>query len=109
MASRGLTTIQDASVTNGDDEWGLFHRLAEGGYLGGLRLFMMPGIRLWHEVLICRPPTSDVRLGPVKLMVHQRTPIQPPFGQQLRTSMLRPEPWQFTPWMRLSLCSRCMR
>ncbi len=71
MAAYGLTTIQDASVTNGVEEWDLFHQLADGGYLGGLRLFMMPGARLWREVPGAPLPTSSVRFGPVKFMLDE--------------------------------------
>ncbi|HEX3246514.1 MAG TPA: amidohydrolase family protein [Chloroflexota bacterium] len=69
MAADGLTTIQDASVTNGPEEWELFHRLAQGGHLGGLRLCVMPGAQHWREVLAARPPSDTVRIGPVKLML----------------------------------------
>jgi len=38
----GVTSVQDASHTNGPAEWALFRRLAARGALG-VRLFMMPG------------------------------------------------------------------
>jgi predicted amidohydrolase YtcJ len=72
MASFGLTTIQDASVTNGSSEWQLFHRLSEGDHLAGLRLFMMPGLKHWRDVIEERKPRPSVRLGPVKVMLSER-------------------------------------
>jgi predicted amidohydrolase YtcJ len=68
----GITTVQDASVTNGVEEWELFHRLAHCGELP-LRLFVMPGGRHWRDVLAARPPTARVRLGPVKLVLDEAT------------------------------------
>jgi len=38
----GVTSVQDASHTNGPAEWALFRRLSAQGALG-VRLFMMPG------------------------------------------------------------------
>jgi predicted amidohydrolase YtcJ len=83
MASYGLTTIQDASVTNGGDEWELFHRLDEGGYLAGLRLFVMPGLTHWRGVAEGRAPTESVRLGPVKVMLSERDSDSETLGTQI--------------------------
>lgn len=67
----GITSIQDATATNGPDEWALLHVLAESGALR-VRTWMMPGARDWQELSRCRPSTSDLRLGPVKLMLDER-------------------------------------
>jgi predicted amidohydrolase YtcJ len=72
LLSRGVTTVQDASETNGAAEWALFRRLQRGGDLG-VRLFMMIGARHQDEV---RPTIdADLRLGtgPVKIMVDEAT------------------------------------
>ncbi|MFN0073015.1 MAG: amidohydrolase [Chloroflexota bacterium] len=71
LASYGVTTIQDASLTNGLSQWKLFHQLAAGGHLAGLRVFMMPGMEHWQEVPDSLPATASVRLGPVKLMLNE--------------------------------------
>jgi predicted amidohydrolase YtcJ len=68
----GITIVQDASVTNGVEEWQLFHRLARRGDLP-LHLFVMPGGRYWRDVLASQPPTHQVRLGPVKLVLDEAT------------------------------------
>lgn len=71
LASFGVTSIQDASMTNGPDEWALFHSLAADGSLVDVRVFMMPGIRHWLDVPGSLPPTDALRLGPVKLMLSE--------------------------------------
>jgi predicted amidohydrolase YtcJ len=68
----GVTSVQDASVTNGVEEWDLFQRLADGGDLAQ-RVFVMPGLRHWRAVVQSRSPGSRVRLGPVKVMLEERS------------------------------------
>ncbi len=68
----GVTTVQDASATNGVEEWELFHRLAARGALP-LRLFMLPGADHWPRVLAARPPSPRLGLGPVKIMLDEAT------------------------------------
>ena len=70
LLARGVTTVQDASVTNGAERWELFHRLAAGGGLP-LRLFVMPGAAHWRELAGARQPTAGIRLGPVKLVLNE--------------------------------------
>jgi predicted amidohydrolase YtcJ len=70
LLSRGITSIQDASVTNGPDEWALFHRLADQGHLC-LRLYMMWGAAHWRERDAADPESDMVRHGPVKLMIDE--------------------------------------
>jgi predicted amidohydrolase YtcJ len=72
LLQRGITSIQDASVTNGPEQWALFHRLAEQGDLR-LRLFMMWGAAHWREREGVRPEGDLVRHGPVKLMIEEGT------------------------------------
>src|SRR4051794_9096933 len=68
----GVTTVQDASVTNGPAEWELFHRLAARGALQQ-RVFVLPGAAGWEQIAAGGPPTARVRLGPVKLMLNEAT------------------------------------
>lgn len=75
----GVTSVQDASHTNGPAEWELFERLAAQGALG-VRLFVMPGSGRWASGL---PPLLQgereqtgrprVLLGPVKIMLDEAT------------------------------------
>jgi predicted amidohydrolase YtcJ len=67
----GVTSVQDASVTNGVDEWELFHCLAERGDLR-VRVFMMWGAMNWRERATARPASALVRHGPVKFMLDER-------------------------------------
>lgn len=68
----GVTSFQDASATNGPEEWELFHLLADTGDLG-VRVFMMAGAQHWRDLSRCRPPSCTVRPGPVKLMLDEAT------------------------------------
>ncbi|MBI4492765.1 MAG: amidohydrolase family protein [Chloroflexi bacterium] len=71
----GVTSVQDASITNGAEEWELFHRLAARGDLG-VRVFVLPGARHWRQVAASRPPSFMVRRGPVKFMLDEATSDQ---------------------------------
>ncbi|MDE3073946.1 MAG: amidohydrolase family protein [Chloroflexota bacterium] len=66
----GVTSVQDASFTNGAAEWELFQRLAAGGALG-VRLFMLSGLAHWRELPGASPASEFVRHGPVKVMVNE--------------------------------------
>ena len=83
LLQRGITTIQDATFTNGPGEWALFHRLTVAGDLR-VRVVMFQDVRFWrgpyetdsqrgnHDV----PSTAGarlprVRLGPVKIMLDE--------------------------------------
>lgn len=68
----GVTSVQDASVSNGAEEWELFYRLAERGALG-VRVFVFPGLAHWRQVLAGRPSGPRVRRGPVKVMLDEAT------------------------------------
>jgi predicted amidohydrolase YtcJ len=68
----GVTSVQDASVTNGAEEWALFHRLAARGALG-VRLFFLPGVHHWQTVGGAQQPHGGVRRGPVKMMLDEAT------------------------------------
>ncbi|MBI3978700.1 MAG: amidohydrolase family protein [Chloroflexi bacterium] len=70
LLARGVTTVQDASVTNSAETWELFRRLAASGDLG-VRVFLMPGIRHWRAVIAAGPPGPMVRRGPVKIMLDE--------------------------------------
>jgi predicted amidohydrolase YtcJ len=66
----GVTSIQDATVTNGPEEWALFARLVEEGHLAQ-RVFMFAGARHWPELTEKSAANGRVCLGPVKLMVDE--------------------------------------
>jgi predicted amidohydrolase YtcJ len=86
LLSRGITSVQDATATNGVEEWELFHRLADSGDLG-LRVFMMVGSEHWRECVGAKHSRTrlveaadgearmlrpyNVRLGPVKFMLDE--------------------------------------
>ena len=65
----GVTTVQDASFTNGPDEWDLFHQLAADGHLR-VRTVMLLGARYWRQSGDWREESRMVRRGPVKLMLN---------------------------------------
>jgi predicted amidohydrolase YtcJ len=69
----GVTSVQDASVTNGPSEWRLFQDLAESGDLR-VRTFVMPGAAYQRELPRSVPADSLVRLGPVKIMLNESDP-----------------------------------
>ncbi len=67
LLSEGVTAIQDATVTNGPEEWALFRRLMAEGCLP-LSVTLMEGYRHLGEM-----PEADgslpLRRGPVKLVI----------------------------------------
>lgn len=71
----GVTSVQDATHTNGPAQWALFTRLAVCGALG-VRVFLLPGAEGWPALAGAAPglePTAPVLLGPVKLMLDEAT------------------------------------
>jgi predicted amidohydrolase YtcJ len=64
----GVTTVQDASVTNGAAEWMLWNRMAAAGDLQ-LRLFMMVGGDHVQDIPLFERAGHRLRVGPVKIMV----------------------------------------
>ncbi|MCA1645004.1 MAG: amidohydrolase family protein [Chloroflexi bacterium] len=72
LLGRGITSIADATATNGQTEWALFERLAEAGQLG-VRLAMMPGLDHWRDLADPGPAATRVTLGPVKIMLDEQT------------------------------------
>jgi predicted amidohydrolase YtcJ len=78
----GVTTVQDASFTNGEEEWELFHRLAHDGRLR-VRTCMMVGSPRWRQANDWRPDSSLVRRGPVKLMLDESTTDAAEFRAEL--------------------------
>jgi predicted amidohydrolase YtcJ len=70
LLRHGVTTVHDASVTNHELEWDLFHQLVDSGALS-VRLFMLSGARNLHARHAARPPTASVRRGPAKLVVNE--------------------------------------
>ena len=72
LLARGVTTIQDATFTNGPSEWELFQRLMNRGDLK-LRTFLFPGERHWREMASLRVSGGRIYLGPAKLMLDEAT------------------------------------
>ncbi len=72
LLARGVTTIQDATFTNGPSEWELFQRLMNRGDLK-LRTFLFAGERHWREMASLRASGGRLCLGPVKLMLDEAT------------------------------------
>ncbi|MFI5266956.1 MAG: amidohydrolase, partial [Chloroflexota bacterium] len=70
LLSTGVTSVQDASVTNGPEQWALFQMLSEAGDFGP-RLFMLPGYRSFHELTASPSTTPLVRQAQVKLMINE--------------------------------------
>lgn len=68
----GTTSITNASVTNGRDEWELMRRLQASGHLR-VRVYFMTGLDHWREIEYASAPTSLVRRGPVKVMLDEGT------------------------------------
>lgn len=68
----GVTAVQDATATNGPEEWRLFQRLAESGDLP-LRLTMMVGPDAIHALRPGEQASVRLRTGPVKLMLDEAT------------------------------------
>jgi predicted amidohydrolase YtcJ len=89
----GVTSVQDASHTNGPAEWALFERLAAGDALG-VRVFFMPGAGRWPSqgggvgwncpggraitLALSQRETGQtglprVLLGPLKIMLDEAT------------------------------------
>ncbi|MCC7103697.1 MAG: amidohydrolase family protein [Chloroflexi bacterium] len=67
LLSWGVTSVQDASATNGPAEWRLMNRLAASGDLG-VRLFLMPGVDALESLREMLPEQRLVRRGPIKIM-----------------------------------------
>lgn len=95
LLARGITTVQDATFTNGPSEWALFQRLVDAGDIQ-LRVYLFRGARYWREFDETTPRAvpgpgetpskgerpngsppmpraSPVRLGPVKFMLEEGT------------------------------------
>lgn len=81
----GVTSVQDASFTNGEGEWELFHRLAAEGHLR-VRTFMLVGSPHWREVCRWRSESRLVRHGPVKLMLDEATSDPDDFRRELHAA-----------------------
>src|SRR5579884_2662144 len=73
LLSWGVTTVQDASVTNGPDQWRLFQQLAQSGDLG-VRMFMMAGAaQLGGVDTGCAGPLDDDPPRGRRVAVHAAT------------------------------------
>ncbi len=87
--SRGITSLQDATVANDFKRWQTFRRLKDTDKLKS-RLSMMPGIgalpQFQERGLTMGSGGSQIRLGGVKIMLSETTgrlhPSQPELNQQ---------------------------
>ena len=70
LLSMGVTSVQDASVTNGSEQWTLFQQLSQAGALRQ-RVVMLPGYPGFREVHGAASSTPMVRPAQVKLMVNE--------------------------------------
>lgn len=68
----GITTVQDATFTNGPSEWELFRRLRSRGDLQ-VRLVMLQGARTWQALRRVHSigGAHGAFLGPVKIMLEE--------------------------------------
>lgn len=72
LLSWGVTTVQDASVTNGLEEWELFRRLHTAGDLP-LRVVMFRGAAHWREFASRTLPCENLHVGPIKFWIDEAT------------------------------------
>jgi predicted amidohydrolase YtcJ len=72
LLAMGVTTVQDATYTNGPDELALFRRLAADGHLRQ-RVVLFRGADRWQEMSAPRGDAAAVRLGPIKIMLDEAT------------------------------------
>jgi predicted amidohydrolase YtcJ len=82
LLSWGVASVQDATVTNGPEELGLFRRLVGHGALP-FRLTVFRGARHWRDLPQEDEVDASIRLGPVKFLLDERT-ADP---HELRTSV----------------------
>ena len=91
--SRGITSLQDATVANDFKRWQTFRRLKDTDKLTS-RLSVMPGIgalpQFQERGLTMGSGDSQIRLGGVKIMLSETTgrlhPSQPELNQQALTA-----------------------
>lgn len=82
----GVTSIQDATATNGPSEWQLLQRLVDQGDLRQ-RVFVMVGPKHLTDVLETRKSSSArLRLSHVKLMIDERTSDPGELAAQVRAA-----------------------
>lgn len=80
--SQGITSLQEATVSNGYERWETLLRLKEAGRIGS-RVYMMLGAQArsrFHEAgMVSGSGDSQLRLGGVKIMLSEATGrLQPP-------------------------------
>lgn len=92
LASKGITSIQDATVTNSVSRWNTFRSLKSSGFILQ-RMGLMPGIshlkEFLSEGLIYRSQYDEVRLGAAKVMVTLSSGRLDPDSVELREIVLR--------------------
>ncbi|MDP2743667.1 MAG: amidohydrolase family protein, partial [Dehalococcoidia bacterium] len=90
--SRGITTFQDASVTNDISQWQAFQRLKERGDIRS-RISMMPGFEALDQFtasgLAFRSGDQHLRLGAVKIVVDRTTGRLNPTQEELTRQVLQ--------------------
>jgi predicted amidohydrolase YtcJ len=72
LLTMGVTTVQDATYTNGPAELALFQRLASEGHLHQ-RVFLFRGVEEWQAMSEPMGESARARLGPIKIMLDEAT------------------------------------
>ena len=72
LLALGITSVHDATPTNGPDEWQRLNSLAESGALP-IRLTMLVGLDHWQKLGKSKASIATLRRGPVKVMLDERT------------------------------------
>ncbi len=92
LLSMGITSIQDASSHNGVEQWKMFRRWKEKGFLKP-RVVMMLGINPFYEYresdFVTPSDTRQLHLGGVKIIIHETTGHLKPDQAQLNEMVLR--------------------
>ena len=92
LLASGITSIQDASSHNKIEQWIMFQKWKREGFLKP-RLSMMHGIegfkRFCRDDLSTKIDQNQLRLGGVKIIIHQTTGQLTPNQEELNETVLR--------------------
>jgi predicted amidohydrolase YtcJ len=72
LLAYGITSIQDATPSNGAERWHQFQTWEASGALR-VRTFMLWGVSRWQELSAASPPTSLVRHGHLKALLSENS------------------------------------
>jgi predicted amidohydrolase YtcJ len=92
LLSMGITSVQDASSHNGIEQWKMFHRWKEKGFLKP-RVAMMPGTESFStyrkQDFETQTDKSQLCLGGVKIIIDETTGHLRPAQSELNEMVLR--------------------